>query len=139
MRRRDFFDDFIEERREVRAAALQSRLSDALSADGVENGKIDLLVVGVEIDEETINLVQDFLGTGVLAVDLVDEDDDFQILFEGLSQDEPGLGEGAFRRVHEKDGSVDHLQTSLDFAPEIRVAGGVNDIDFGALPKNGAI
>ena len=42
---------------------------------GVEHGEIELVFVGVEIDEEVVDLVEHFLRAGVGTIDLVDDDD----------------------------------------------------------------
>ena len=53
-------------------------------AVGVDDGEVEDAFVGVEVDEEVVDLVKDFLGPGVGAVDLVDDDDGGEMGFEGL-------------------------------------------------------
>ena len=93
----------------------------------------------VEIDKEVVDFVEDLFGAGVLAVDLVDGDDDFQVGFQRLLQHEAGLRQGAFGGVDEQDSAVDHHQGAFDFTAEIGVAGGVEDVDLNAFPINRAV
>ncbi len=74
-----------------------------------------------------------FFGIGVFAINLVDDDDGLGAGFEGLAQNEAGLRLRAFRGVHHEQHAVDHVHDALDFAAEIRVAGGVHDIDVEIL------
>jgi len=47
-----------------------------------------------------------------------------------------GLRERAFAGVDEEDNAIDHAQSALDFATEVAVTGGVDDIDFGVVEKS---
>ena len=40
---------------------------------GVQDGKVDLVFLRVEIDKEVVNLVQHFLRAGIGTVDLIDD------------------------------------------------------------------
>ena len=103
---------------------------DAELADGVEDGEIELILVGVEVDEQVEDLVEHFLRARVGAVDLVDDDDRRELGFERLRQHEARLRQRAFGGVHQQHDAVDHLQGALDFAAEVGVAGGVDDVDL---------
>ena len=102
-------------------------------AVGVDDGEVEHGLVGVEIDEEVVDLVEDLLGAGVGAVDLVDDDDGRELGFEGLGEHVAGLRQRAFGGVDEQDDAVDHLEGALDLAAEVGVAGGVDDVDLGVL------
>ena len=99
----------------------------------VDHGEIEQLFGGVEVDEQVEDLVQDLLRAGVGAVDLVDDDDRRQTGIERLGEDVAGLRERAFAGVHQQHHAVDQLQGALDFAAEVGVAGGVDDVDFDAV------
>src|SRR4029077_6911194 len=49
---------------------------------GVENRKVDLFLFGIEVDEEVVNFVQDFLWARVGAVDLVDDQNGRKMSFQ---------------------------------------------------------
>ena len=108
-------------------------------AVGVDDGEVEHGLVGVEVDEEVIDLVQDFLRTRVGAVDLVDDDDGRELGFEGLGEHVAGLRQRAFAGVDEQDDAVDHLEGALDFAAEVGVAGGVDDVDLGVVIVDGGV
>ena len=59
---------------------------------GVEHREPNLVLVGVEVQEQLLDLVDDLGDAGVGAVDLVDHDDDRQARLERLAQHEAGLG-----------------------------------------------
>ena len=73
---------------------------------------------------------------GVGAVDLVDHNDRVQAARQRLADHELGLRQHAFGRVYQHDGAVHHVQDAFDLAAEIRVAGGVDDVDAGAAPDH---
>ena len=104
------------------------------AAAGVERREVELLVVGVEVEEQFENLVEDFGGAGVGAVDLVDDDDRPEAERERLAGDELGLRHRPFGGVDQQDHAVDHRQDALDLGAEIGVAGRVDDVDVGAVP-----
>ena len=99
-------------------------------AVGVEHGEVEHVLVGVEVDEEVVDLVEDFLRARVGAVDLVDDDDRGELGFEGLREHVAGLRQRAFGGVDEEHDAVDHLERALDFAAEVGVAGRVDDVDL---------
>ena len=103
---------------------------------GVEHGKIELIFVGVEIDEEVVDLVQHFLRAGVGAVDLVDDHDRRQLGFERLAEHVTRLRQRAFAGVHQQHDAVHHLEGAFDFAAEIAVAGRIDDVDLHAVVED---
>jgi len=106
---------------------------------GVENGEAELIFGGVEVDEEVVDFVEDYFGAGIGAVDLIEDDDGGQLGPQGLLKHIARLRERAFAGVNEKEDAVHHAQGALDFAAEVAVAGGVDDIDFGVAVKEGGV
>ncbi len=51
-------------------------MGDAPFGVGIENGKINLLFVRIEINKKVVDLIDDLLNPGVAPVDLVDDDHD---------------------------------------------------------------
>ena len=127
----DGLEDKVEERLEVGAWLAQIHGGGAGLAVGVDDGELEDGLVGVEVDEEVVDLVEDLLGAGVGTIDLVDDDDGSELGLEGLGEDVAGLGEGALGGVNEEDDAVDHLEGALDLAAEVGVSGGVDDVDLG--------
>ena len=129
----DGLEDELEERLEVGAGDGEVHGGGAGLAVGVDDGELEDGLVGVEVDEEVVDLVEDFLRTGVGAVDLVDDDDGRELGFERLREHVAGLRQRAFGGVDEQDDAVDHLERALDFAAEVGVAGRVDDVDLGVV------
>ena len=107
------------------------RVSDArpVVRRGVDDGEVDLLLVGVEVQEQLVGLVDDLGDARVGAVDLVDDEDHRQPRGQRLAQHEPGLRQRALGGVDEQGDRVDHGQAALDLAAEVGVTGGVDDVD----------
>ena len=95
----------------------------------IDDREVDLLLVGVQIEEELVGLVEHLGDPGVPAIHLVDHKDDGQALGQRLAQHEPGLRQRPFAGVHEQQDAVDHRQAPLDLAAEVRVPGRVDDVD----------
>ena len=90
------------------------------------------MLVGVEVDEQVVDLVENFLAARVVLVDLVDEDDRDEFVFEGLRQHEAGLRHRALRRVDQQENAVRHGQDAFHLTAEVRVPGRVDDVDLDA-------
>ena len=90
------------------------------------------MLVGVEVEEQLVDLVEHLGDAGVGAVDLVDHQDHRQAGAQRLAQHEPGLGQRAFAGVDQQEHAVDHGEAPLDLAAEVGVAGRVDDVDLHA-------
>ena len=122
-------DDRVEQRLEVLP---RHRLIAACRPDpgvGVEHGEPELLLGGIEIDEQVVDLVQHFLRPRIGPVDLVDHDDWREPALERLPKHEPRLGERPLRRVDEQHHAVHHRQGALHLAAEVGVPGCVDNVD----------
>ena len=106
---------------------------------GVDDRELDLRLVGVEVEEELVDLVHDGLGARVGPVDLVHDEDDRKPRLERLAQDEPRLGQRALARVDEEEHAVDHRQAALDLAAEVGVAGRVDDVHLRVADLDGRV
>ena len=100
---------------------------------GIDDREIDLRLVGVEVEEKFVGLVNHIGDAGIGTVHLVDHHDDRQVLGQRLAQYEAGLGQWPLAGVDEQNHAVDHLQAALHLTAEIRVTGGVDDVDGGGL------
>ena len=94
---------------------------------------VEVEVVG-QLEEQLQALVDDLADARVRAVGLVHDQHDGQARGERLAQHEAGLRQRALGGVDEQDDPVDHRQAALDLAAEVGVAGGVDDVDRGAVP-----
>ncbi len=118
---------------DVRARFFQVPGCDAGAAAGVEDGEIERLIVRAKLDEQIEHLVEHLVGAGVGAVDLVEDDDRPQLVLKRFFQHEAGLRHGPFGGIDEQEDAVGHAQDAFDFAAEIGVAGGVDQVDLGGL------
>ena len=98
--------------------------------DRVQDRERDLVLVGVEVQEELLDLVHDLVGSRVGAVDLVHDEDHGQPRLERFAQHEARLGQRTLAGVDEQQHTVDHRERALDLAAEIGVAGRVDDVDL---------
>ena len=121
-RRRDALDDQVEERLEVRAELVGVGPGVPGARVRVDDRKLDLALVGVEVEEELVDLVHDLGDARVGPVDLVHDEDHGKPRLERLAEHEAGLGERALARVDEQQDAVDHRQPALDLAAEVGVA-----------------
>ena len=136
---RDRLDDLLEERLKIGAGDGGVRGGGAELAVGVENREVEHGLVGVEVDEEVIDLVEDLLRARVGTVDLVDHDHRGEAGFERLGENVTGLRQRAFGGVDEEDDAVDHLEGALHFTAEVGVAGGVDDVDLVVVIVEGGV
>ena len=132
LRRRDALDQQVHERREVVGQVVGVEPGAAGPRVAVDDRELDLLLVGVEVEEQLVDLVDDLGGARVGAVDLVDHEDHRQPRLERLAQHEPRLGQRALGRVDEQQHAVDHRQPALDLAAEVGVARRVDDVELDA-------
>ena len=98
-----------------------------------------MLFLGIEVDEQVVDLVQYFLGTGIGAVNLVDHHNRRQVGFQRLAQHVTRLRQRAFAGVHQQHDAIHHLQGAFHFAAEVAVAGGVHNIDFYVVIEDGGV
>ena len=98
-----------------------------------------MFVGGTQLVEQVERSVHDLVGVGTGLVHLVHHQDGAQAQGQGLLGHETRLGHGAFLRVNQQHHAVHHRQGTFHFAAEVRVTGGVHDVDVRALPAHGAV
>ena len=106
----------------------------ACARRGVDGRKVQLRVGRPQGIEQVEDRFVHGLGPGVRAIHLADRDDRPQADPERLVHDELGLRHGTLCRIHQDEHAVDHSEHPFHLAAEIRVAGGVNDVDAHAAP-----
>ncbi len=87
------------------------------------------MLVGAEVHEQLVDVVEDLRRAGVGAVDLVEGHHDGQPPGHRLLQDVAGLRQRALGGIDEEQDRVDHQQRALDLAPEVGVSGRVHDVE----------
>ena len=140
--RRDVLEDQLEQRREVGPESVRVGLERGTTClrVAVDDRKLDLALVGVEVEEERVDLVDDVGDARVGAVDLVDDEDDGKSRLERLAEHEARLRQRALARVDEQQDAVDHRQPALDLTAEVGMARRVDDVDLhGAVADGGVL
>ena len=98
-------------------------------ARGVDHGRVHGVVLCAQFDKQVKDLFVDLVGAGVAAVHLVDDHQGRQPRAQGLGQDIAGLRHDAIDGVDQQEHPVGHLQDPLDLPGEVRMPGGVDDVD----------
>ena len=91
---------------------------------------LELLIGGIQIDQKIVNLIEDFVGARIAAVDFVDDHDDLESGLKGFFKNEAGLGQRSFGCIHQQNRAIHHGKRALDFTAEVGVAGRVDDVDL---------
>ena len=107
----------------------------ALLRRAVENREVQLLLARIERGEQVEDFVCNFGRAGVGPIDLVDDDDRPQTNLKRLGDYEFGLRQRPLGGVDQNQRAVDHVEDALDFAAEIGVSGGVDNVDPDVLPQ----
>ena len=133
---RDRIHDRLEQRLQIHSRLSRIHRSGAIFGDGVQDRKVQLRFVCVEVDKQVINLVQHFLRARVGAIDLVDDHDGRQFGLERFREHIAGLRQRALGGIDEQHDAVNHFERALNLATKIGVAGGVDDVDFSKAEIN---
>jgi len=133
------FDDGLEQRLQVGREVVRVSSGPALLGHRIDHGRLELVGVLRELEKQVVDLAQGSLGVGVLAVHLVDHDDDAQPDLERLAEDEARLRHGSFRGIDQQEAAVGHVQDPLDLASEVRMARRVDDVDGHVAVADGCV
>ncbi len=134
--RRNVREQCFEERAQIVGQVVRGRSCATCSGVAIDDRELDLGLVGIEIEEQLVDLVDHRLDSRIGPVDLVDDEDHGQSSFECLAQDEPRLRQRALARVDEQQHAVHHGECALDLPAEIGVSGRVDDVDLDVAETN---
>ncbi len=129
----------VEQRPQIGRGMLPVQRGGAGAAGREHDGAVQLLVGGVQLEQQLQRFVHNLGAARVRAIHLVDHDNDRQIQLQRLFEHEAGLRHGAFKGIDQQQHAVDHLQHALDLAGKVGVAGGVDDVDLNALVVDGSV
>ena len=87
-------DNRLEQRTEIFAPLRQASLPRCQSSIGIEHSEIELIFCRFQIDEKVVHLVQNFFGTRVGAINLVDADNSRQPRFSAFLSTKRVCGSG---------------------------------------------
>mgnify|MGYP007031614957 CR=1 FL=1 len=111
----------------------------ALLGAGVDVRKIELLVGGIELHEEFKNHIENLVRTGILTVDLVDDNDWLETILHRLAKHEFGLCLRTIVGIDHQKNSIHHFHDALDLTAEVGVAGSIHDIDMVIFPTESSV
>ena len=106
----------------------------AALAYGIKYGHLKHGLVIGELQQQFIHLLEHLFTTCILTVDLVDDDNRFEIEPERFLQHETSLRKRAFGGIDEQYHAIDHRQPTFHLAAEISVSGRVDNVDLHTLP-----
>ena len=135
----DVLDDLAEKRDAVFPLVAGMVHEIAVAGGAIDEGGVELFLVGVEVEEEFEHLVVDFFRSGERAVDLVDDDDRLEAFLHRLAEHEAGLSLRAAGCVDDEEDAIDHFHDAFHFGAEVGVARGVDDVDGVTFPENGGV
>jgi len=110
-----------------------------MECGAVDDGEVGLRVARAQLDEKVEGPIEGRVRRGARAVDLVEHDDGSESQPQRAHEHVAGLGHRAFIRIDDQQHGIRHGQHALDFSGEVRVAGGVDDVDEVAAPLDGAV
>ena len=111
----------------------------AFFGGNVNGGEVELGIGGVEFEEKFKNLIEDFLGIGVFAIDLIENNDGFSTDFESFTENELSLGLRTLGGINDKEDAVDHAEDAFDFSTEIGVAWGIDNVNADIVIFEGGV
>ena len=99
----------------------------------VHDREVDLELIGAEVHEQLVDVVEDLCRPRVGSVDLVERHDHRQVALHRLLEHVARLRQRSLGGVDQQQDGVDHQQRALDLAAEVRVAGRVDDVEADAV------
>jgi hypothetical protein len=130
-------EDGVEEGLEVLHGRLVVDPGDARLRRGVDDGEVELGLVGSELHEQIEDLVDHRVGPLLGPVDLVHHQDGAEPVGQRLLEHEAGLGHHALDGVDQQQDAIHHAEHPLHLSPEVGVAGRVHELDPRPLPLDG--
>ena len=137
--RGDVGQEQLEQRLEIFALDALCERCPSRSCIRVHDRELDLLLVGVEVQEQLVYLVHHLRDPRVRPVHLVDDQDHREMRLERLAQHEARLRQRALGGVDQQQDAVDHRQPALDLAAEVGVTGRVDDVQLHAAVADGRV
>ncbi|MNS88971.1 hypothetical protein D3C72_1229650 [compost metagenome] len=128
-----------EQRAHVAFAHVRGQAGVARQARGVNHREVQLFFGRAQLVEQVERGVDDEVGAGAGAVNLVDDHDRLQAQGQCLARHENGLRHRTFNGVNQQQHAVNHGQHALDFTTEVGVTRGVDDVDVRAFVFNGTV
>jgi hypothetical protein len=88
------FHDAVKKQFQSRIFVIEMFPGDTFATDGVQYRKIQLILVGVQIDEKAVYFVENFFGPGIVAINFIDDGDKRQSQVQGFFSTKRVCGKG---------------------------------------------
>ena len=127
-------DDRFEQRPQIVGGIIEGDLRDTGPRIRIDNREFELLLGGIEVDEQIVKFVNDFLDSGIgpsiLLITAIAGSFD-----QGPSSERIESGERSFAGVHQRR-TPSTIFRALNLPAKIAVAGCVDDVDLHAVVAN---
>ena len=133
---RDVINDKLKQRIKVLTVALKAVVTPTVTARSVERWEIKLLVSCVKRSEQIKDFVKRAIRFRIRLINFVQNHDWLEPKRECFRGYKFCLGHRTLCGVHEQNNTVNHRQDPLYLGAEVRVTGGVNDVDAQTVPFN---
>ena len=130
LRRRNLLHDGLHQRLEIIVRILHVKLGDTITRCRIDHGKIELVIIRIQLHKELQNLIVHIVHALIRAVDLVDDNNRLQPLFECLAQNILRLRHWTLKRIDEQQNTVHHVENALHLTAEVRMTRSIYDIDL---------
>ena len=127
---RNFGEDGIEQRVQVFTANTRFEGSSTFFTGAVQNFGFQLFFSCIQIEEQVVNFFTNFFVSCVRTVGFIYNDDNFMAQLQRFLQNETGLWHWTLEGVYQQDNTVYHFQNTLNFAAEVSMAWGIDNVDF---------
>src|SRR5699024_4998143 len=101
--------------------------------------EVELVVGSIQHYEQIKDFIEHMVGTSILSVYFVDDDDGLIAELQGLTDYKLRLWQRSLGSIYQYDYAVYHLQDTFHLTPEVCVTGGINDVDFCIAPLHSGI
>ena len=129
-RRQDVLDEQVEQQAQVGALGVLLGRRPAGLGVRVDDRELDLRLVGVEVEEQLVDLVHDVADARASGRSTLFTTSTTGSRAERLAQHEARLRQQSLGGVDEQHHPVDHRQPPLDLAAEVGVAGDVDQVEL---------
>mmetsp|Transcript_11194 Transcript_11194/g.33573 ORF Transcript_11194/g.33573 Transcript_11194/m.33573 type:complete len:301 (+) Transcript_11194:1425-2327(+) len=131
--------DALEQRLQAVCQGIRLVTRHPVGTRGVNDGEVALLVVGTQVHKQIESGVNNIIGPGSGAVDLVDHNHNTLVQLQRLAQDKSSLRHRTLHRVHQQQHAVAHVEHTLHLPTKVSVTWGVDDVDLAALVSDGSV
>ena len=124
------FQNRIKQRLQILPFIIHMEFGDAAPGGRINQRKIKLLIISIKLDEKFKNFPFHIRHTLVRTVNLIDDDDRFQVMLKSFTENILRLGHRAFMGVNKEQDTVHHVQDTFYFPAKIGMPGRIYDIDL---------